>query len=200
MALAPTYFTIAEVKPWLRGKVTFGIDPVTSIDDAFLNVLCAQAESVVILDLNQFYEVPLVSKTTNTYEGLPGTTRAFLNRLFILQSVKLILSEDFGQKSSVISSDYADQMHKEYAKTLSRMSYKDPRTGQYSLAPLPDLRINVKNWTGLKVVPNPQVTSGPCGLANNMNYAITQITTPALSWWDFGGGCSGCGNTNCSGC
>ena len=195
MSFSPTYFTIEDVKPWLYGKVTFGTDVSNSMTDDLLNTICAFAESEVLNDLNPFYDVPLESKTTNDYEGLPSYTKTFLTRLFITKSVNFVLVEDFGQKSAVLSSDYAENMEKQYAKTMSRITSKDPKTGQFRYAPLPDLKINVANWTGLKIVPTPGVTRGPRGLRNNMGYAIRQITTPANSWWDFG---DGSGPRNCT--
>ncbi len=202
MSFSPVYFTIADVKNRLYGKVTFGTNPTTSITDSYLNTLCAQAEGIVEYDLNQFYQVPLISKTTEDYAGLPNMTKVFLNNLFITRSIILVLEVEFGQQSAVISKNYAGQMMREYNTVLKRMSYKDPKTGQYSMAPLPDLMINTQNWTGLKVVPSPAVGGlRPCGNKDNMRYALGQITNPAMSWWNFSGAegerC-GCGVTPCS--
>ncbi len=202
MSFAPVNFTINDVKTRLYGKVTFGTNPTTSMTDSYLSTLCGQAEGIVEFDLNQFYRVPFISKTTLDYAGLPNMTKVFLNNLFVTRSVILVLEVEFGRQSSVVSENYSAQMMREYNTILKRISYKDPKTGQYSMAPLPDLMINTQNWTGLKVVPSPAVAGlRSCGSKDNMRYALQQITNPATSIWSFtgeeGGNC-GCGHAPCS--
>ena len=196
MASTPTYITIDDVKPWLYGKVRFGPDPDTEMTDEFLATLCAYGETEVLNDLNWFYVVPLVSIRTNDYVGLPEYTRTFLTQLFVFKSLQRVLAEEFAQKSAVIAKDYVERVKQDYSTILSRVTSKDPKTQQFRYAPLPDLKINLKNWTGRKVVPLPRRTGGACGPRNNMRYAIGQVTTPAVSWWNFNGfgEGDGCGN------
>lgn len=188
MSFAPIYFTIADIKNFLYGKVEFGTDPIYTMPDFFLSDLCAMAEAEALVDLNPFYVMPLQSKTTHTYVGLPSNTQAFLFKIFASKVCEFILQEDFGQESSAISNNYLENMAKSYYVIMRKLYRRDPLTGRYMTFPLQDLMINQLYYTGLTAVPTPKVTHGPRGILNNMKYAINQTTQPARSWWDFGAG------------
>jgi hypothetical protein len=184
MALTPTYITIDDVKPWLYGKVAFGTDPVTTITDTFLGTLCAYAESEVLADLRYFYTTPLQDKDTGEYSDLPVETRGYLEQLFVLKAVDKVLKEEFGREGTVIGDNYFETIGSDYKTEMNKM-FKKGKDGRYMIYPLPQLKLNPYNYTGMTVMPAPQVVNTYPNVGQNMDFAINQITRPYASWWSF---------------
>ncbi len=147
----PLYTHPEQVKVRLQGKVKFTSDPEeqNKLSEGLLRRLINEAEADVEFDLSLRYEVPLKSKTTGDFSGLPDRpTKEIIRTLCELKSVIRVLETDFGRGSAMNGDKYTDSLEKRYQNILERVMKRrkeDEYTNQWLFPPLPDLKLNGHN-------------------------------------------------------
>lgn len=172
----PQYIDYTDIENYTRGKIVISGTPEPSeYSQAFINDLCAKGESVVERDFNKIYLTPFQNQGGGAFTTLPSDTQAYLVNLFIIQTVILLLSIDFGANSAVIGENYLTHL-KSYYKTEKEKILTKTKDGLYAHYLLSGLAINPLSFTGQTTSPTPKIIN-PLLNNNNSQKAALRLTS-----------------------
>lgn len=178
------YINNQNVIDLLRGKVRFSDDSEDEniMTKRALNLLVAQAEGQVEMDLSVRYEMPFQGPSGQPFSTLQERpTKQYIRALCEIMSVLRVLETDFG-RGAIDSDDYVEKLQKRYDSMVEKLMKERPNTegqNQFLHPPLPGLR---------KAYFNTEADDGFRGMIINTSdaapYAQGQINDPAKTWWN----------------
>lgn len=183
--LKPSYLTIDDVKPYLKGKVTFDININQGLPDDLFGELIAFGESALERDFSPYFKIPLQTTTGGNWLELPESTRALIKKCLINRACLQTLRQSFGNNTNVRGDNYEEKYETEYA-ALKGILFQQKPNGVFLFPPaqglaLADNEINYNNiLPGARNVP-----LGGIAAPNALRYARTRLNNPARSFWYY---------------
>lgn len=146
------YCQLARVKLYVTGKIRFteSTSDENLMPNAFANVLIAEAEGALELELSERYMTPFQDDAGNPFNSiLNATTRRVITTLAELGSAVRLLETDFGRGSTVDGDKYKEKLETRYNALRDRIvghrKVNGEETMQWKYPPLPMLRLNYFN-------------------------------------------------------
>lgn len=183
MYLKPRYLSIAEVKPYLTGKVTFAADPNAGLPDDQFGELIAFGESALERDFSPYFKIPLQTTAGNGWLELPPATLALIKKCLINRACLQVLRQAFGSNTNVRGENYEDKYETEYAALKGTLFQQKPN-GVFLFPPAADLAVADNGINYNNVLPGARnVPLGGASQISALSYARTRLNNPAYSWW-----------------
>jgi len=181
--LKPRYLDIEEVKPYLKGKVTFALDINQGLTDDLFGELIAFGESALERDFSPYFKIPLQTINGQNWTELPPETVALIKKCLINRACLQTLRQAFGNNTNVRGDSYEDKYETEYAALKGTLFQQKPN-GVFLFPPsmglaLADNGINYNNVL-------PGAKNVPLGGDSALRYANSRLNNPGRSfWYDF---------------